>query len=146
MKYAHKREEKFVTSGAFLSFMIGLIHSLIAIACEAISIYIIVSLSEVEEIIDYFIALKVVVLLPEIYREACCKELSEIVMEEAKLKYNEDHEADKKMKFTKQMWKTKGCKYRVARTVYRLLRGFYVSVVFYFVPFSVIFLNFWSTV
>ena len=35
--------------------------------------------------------------------------------------------------------------HKIARTMYKIFRAFYVSVIFYFVPFSVLILNFFFT-
>jgi hypothetical protein len=67
MKFANNQPELFVSNGAGLSFLIGIVQYLTALHCEIINIYMLTYQKDVEYSIIHFVALKLVAMLPGMY-------------------------------------------------------------------------------
>ena len=133
MKYANNQPCAFVKAGSEISFMIGLLQFLIACYCEGINVYMLSNQHSVEHCIIHFVALEVIMELPKMYFEA----LSDNYLR----KVCHIH-ARNKWKCADLKFSQRTIFHKIARVLYKLLRGIYVSVIFYFIPFVVLFLNF----
>ena len=116
--------------------MLGLIQVLTALLCEFVNIYMLTYQHTVQHCIIHFVALEVIMEISNMYFESLKgNKLKEIM-----------HHAPKCVKSGNQIkWEDRSLFHKVARLLYKVMRSFYVSVIFYFVPFSVLFLQ-WITV
>ena len=87
----------------------------------------------VEHCIIHFVALEVIMEIPKIYVESFTdKSLQSVV-------HNSVHIENKGKDIS--FW-DRSLYHKLARIVYKVSRAFYVSIIFYFVPFMTIFINF----
>ena len=136
MKFANNQPHSFEKHGSEISFMIGFTTFVIALYCEALNIYMLTFQLLVSEAIIYFVSLHVVMELPKMYFDALTDNpLKEILTTKVKVE-----KKGKDIKFGQR-----SCFHKVARAVYCMVRAIYVSVVFYFVPYYVLFINFWMS-
>mmetsp|Transcript_12164 Transcript_12164/g.20502 ORF Transcript_12164/g.20502 Transcript_12164/m.20502 type:complete len:120 (-) Transcript_12164:22-381(-) len=106
---------------------------LIAILTQSINLYLLTFKDTVDYCIVYFVALKVIMEMSKLYFEAQIDEsAAEVIHHHPKIKNRgRDISFSQRTLF-----------HKFARLVYKVLRAFYCSVIFYFVPFFVWFINF----
>jgi hypothetical protein len=136
MKFANNQPQMFVSCGSEISFTLGLIQVFLALYTEVINIYRLSYQHTVEHCIIHFVALEVIMELNKLYFESL-----------------KDHNL-KKVMHTHVLIERKGKHitfmsrsffHKWARVTYKLLRSIYISFVFYFVPFYIIFLNLFNS-
>ena len=127
MKYANNHHHKFILWGSEISFCIGFIQFMTAIYCYVINCVILAFQHEVEVCIVHFIALHVIMEIPNYYLESMgdnpilgvCHHPPTIDVRGSSIRFSD-----------------RTTFHKVARVVYKGLRSLYVSVVFYMVPFA----------
>ena len=133
MKYANNQPHQFVESGSEISFTLGYIQFFLSVFTEAINIYLLAYQYNVERCIIHFVALEVIMELNKIYLES----LTDNTLKSVLHCHPVVEKKSKDIKFS-----DRSCFHKVARIVYKTSRSIYVSIIFYFVPFYVIYLNF----
>lgn len=121
----------FVNHGSEISYIIGFFQVKSALFCEGICIYMLTYQHTVQHCIVHFVALEVIMEVKNLYFEALKNNMLKEVLEEppsAELR-GED------IQFSKR-----SCFHKFGRVFYKLLRTLYVGVIFYFVPFAVMYL------
>jgi hypothetical protein len=101
---------------------------------EGINLFLLTYQHTVEHCIIHFVALEVIMEVSNMYFEALMNnKLKEVL---------HSHYAPKREKSIKDIvWKDRSCFHKVARILYKIIRCVYVSLIFYFVPFLVVFLG-----
>lgn len=131
MKYANNQAELFHGFGSQISFMLGFMQMFISIYAQFINIYLLVNQSEVEPCIIFFVAFQVILEFMKLYLESLKDpQLVEILDKHPLVKYK-----------GKDIRK-RSCFHYLARFVYKVVRAFYVSVIFYFIPYGVFLMMF----
>lgn len=132
MKYVNNHPHKFRTS--FIPFMLGFLQYFSSIFAEFLNIYMLTFQSEIEYCIIHFVALEVVVELPKIFFEA---------QHYDNYLYNVFHaELAVENKTSQIKFSERTLFHKFGRIGYRLMRCLYASVIFYFIPFMVLILQF----
>ena len=133
MKYSNNHEHLFRES--YMPFLIGFMQYSTAVLATLVNMYLLAYQKKIEKCIIYFVALEVVVELPRIYFESMHgdEKLFEV--------FNHKVKVTKKGKDIKMSDRTHFGK--VARVIYLFLRLFYVSIVFYCIPFAVMIFNYY---
>lgn len=104
-----------------------------AIFTQAINIYMLAYQHTVEHCIIHFVALEVIMELSKLYLESLTDEKSiELLHHPIKI-----HQRSRDIKFSERT-----TFHKIARVLYKIFRGFYASVTFYFVPYTVWFFNY----
>lgn len=134
-------------NGSQIAFVLGLIQVLMALFCECINISLLTYQHTTDHCIIHFVALEVIMDVSNFYAEAMMEnKLKEFVAEADKPHRDmiEDPVTGEKRykKGSEQKFGDRSCFHKLARIVYKLTRCFYVGVVFYFVPFSTLFMQF----
>lgn len=133
MKFANNQPHLFTGTGAEISFFIGFMQVITSIYCEAINLYLLTFQHTVEHCIIHFVALEVIMEIPKLYFEA----LTDYQLKDI-LHYHPKNEVKgKDIPLLSRSWF-----HILARITYKVLRGLYVSVIFYFVPYLSIYLNY----
>lgn len=115
--------------------MLGFVQALCSIWCEVINIYLLTYQHNVEHCIIHFVALEIIVEIGKMYLESLQKNPLKALL----------HHPPKITKFQKDFKEEKlSCFHKVARFLFVTIRTLYVSVIFYFVPFAVLFWQ-WAT-
>ena len=136
MKFANQQCDLFVPYGSEISFILGLISVSTALLCEFVNIYMLAYQHTVQHCIIHFVALEVIMEISNMYFESLKSNKLKEIMHHAPKYVKCGHE----IKFTER-----SLFHKFARILYKVLRCFYVSVIFYFVPFSVLYLQ-WITI
>jgi hypothetical protein len=131
MKFANNQCDLFVENGAEIAYTIGLIQALTALLCEGINVIMLSYQHYVSHSIIHFVALEVVIELGEMYLESLMDNpLSQVLHHPVRIRHRG---AD--IKFM-----DRSLFHKMARLTYKSLRGLYISIIFYYVPFSTIFI------
>lgn len=89
----------------------------------------------VEHCIIHFVALEIIIEIGKMYLESLQGNALKVIL----------HHPPKRDLAGKDIeFKTRGCFHKFARVVYMLIRTFYVGIIFYYVPFAVLFWQ-WAT-
>lgn len=115
-----------------LAFIIGFNQVILALFCEAVNVYMLTFQHTVEHCIIHFVALEVIMEVTKMYFEA---------IDEQKLKSLVHHPPKLVVRGKDIVFSDRSCFHKFARCLYKVLRCIYVSLIFYFVPFSVILLQ-----
>ena len=135
MHYANQQEQLFIDYGSHITYFLGFHAAVNALTCQAINIYMLTYQHTIQHSIIHFVALEVVMEFTKLYYESLVDFKLKELMEEPCHRPR----AGKDIVFSER-----SCFHKFARIFYRLLRIFYVSVVYYFIPYSVV-LNHWLT-
>jgi hypothetical protein len=134
MKYVLNHEELF-THPKF-SFMFLLWGLIILILIECLNIFQLLFWSTVEFTVIYLMAFKIITWVPKLYYES-------LLDDQLKDKLFESFNTLHILHLGKNVqWNSRSSGNKLGRFVYKLLRAVYVSVIFYFQPFILIFLYF----
>jgi hypothetical protein len=130
MKFANNHPDEFVQYGSEISYLIGLAQALIAAAAEVICVLLLVNQAAVDECIVYFLALKVLIEVSKFYFESLLhvKFVKLVGHAPAITNHNKDIEFSERSVF-----------HKVARLFFKVARGLFVSVFYYYYPFFVFF-------
>ena len=132
MKFANNQSHLFVNNGSRAAYLIGYFQYLTSVYCEGINVYLLTFQQSVELSIIHFVALEVIMELPKMYYESLSDNKLKIIC----------HEHYKRPKRGRHIeMKDRDWFHKIGRVNYRMLRSIYVSVVFYFVPFTIIALS-----
>ena len=135
MKFANQQAPLFIENGSPIAYLLGL-HALAnALACQFFNIYLLTYQPSIEESILYFVALFVIMEFTQLYYESLSRFRLKAVM----------HEPVHRMRSGQDInFCERSCFHMFARVLYRVVRILYVSVVFYYIPYSVV-LMYWLT-
>mmetsp|Transcript_12166 Transcript_12166/g.20508 ORF Transcript_12166/g.20508 Transcript_12166/m.20508 type:complete len:144 (-) Transcript_12166:66-497(-) len=133
MKFANNQPELFVRHGSQISFFIGFMQFVISIFAQAINLYLLTYQHTVDHCIIHFVALEVIMEMSQLYLEALTDEKAKEVLHHHPKIVNRGKDID----FSKR-----SLFHKVARVIYKFMRAIYCSIIFYFIPFFVWFLNF----
>lgn len=132
MKLANMYSGYFVDYGSEISFIVGFIQVFTALLTEYINIKLLTAQHTVEHCIIHFVALEVIMEVSSLYYESLMhNKLKKIV-----------HHTPEIRREDKIEFKNKSLYHKIARLFYKLLKLFYVSIIYYFIPFSVIYAQF----
>jgi hypothetical protein len=125
-----------VPGGSEISYLLGLLQVSTGLLCEFVNIYMLTYQHTVQHCIIHFVALEVIMEISNMYFESLkSNKLKEIM-----------HHAPTQVKSGKDIhFSERSCFHKFGRILYKVLRCFYVSVIFYFVPFTVMYLQ-WITI
>uniref|UniRef100_A0A7S3IM38 Uncharacterized protein n=1 Tax=Strombidium inclinatum TaxID=197538 RepID=A0A7S3IM38_9SPIT len=105
-----------------------------SLLAEAINIYLLAYQHTVDHCIIHFVALEVIMEMSKLYLEALPDEnIKEVLHHHVAIKNR-----GRDIKFAKRSGF-----HKFARVLYKVMRALYVAVIFYFIPYTVWFLNFW---
>lgn len=136
MKYANNQVDDFVQNGSEISFIIGLTQVSMALIAEYINIKLLSAQHTISHSIMHFVALEIIMEVSNLYFESLMNNKLKVIM----------HHPPKLTKKGKDIeFRERSMFHKFARIIYKFLRCLYVSVVFYFVPFFVVFLQ-WTVV
>lgn len=135
MKFANQQSHLFVDGGGAIAYMLGLHKFINMIAAQFINIYMLTYQPSVELSIIHFVALEVIVHFTHLYMEALMDD---------KLTHVAHHLPKADRRGVDINFSERTCFHKMARILYKILRAFYVSCIFYFVPYAILFV-FWST-
>ena len=125
MNFANNNPEEFRQSR--IPFVIGLIQFLISLFSEIVNLWLLQSYDDVFRCIIHYVTMAVVCDLSKIYYAALGADQLKDVFKTPVLRKN--HGTD--IEFSERR-----CFHKGARIVYKIVRGFYISVIFSLVPFS----------
>jgi hypothetical protein len=131
MKFANQQSELFVEHGSEISYMLGFLQVFTGLLCEFVNIYMLAYQHTVQHAIIHFVALEVVMEISKMYFEA---------LKSNKLKEMMHHRPHYEKRGRDIKFSDRNLFHKIARVVYKVLRALYVSVIFYFVPFIVMYL------
>lgn len=132
MKYVNNHPDKFRTS--YIPFILGFLQYFSSIFAEFLNIYMLTYQSKIEFCIIHFVALEVVVELPKIFFES--QHYDNYLYNVFKAELAVENKT-KNIKFSERTFF-----HKCARVAYKIMRCFYASVIFYYIPFIVLFLQF----
>lgn len=135
MKFTNNQPHLFVNNGSEIGFILGSIQVFTALLCEGICIYMLAYQHTVQHCIIHFVALEVIMEVGNLYFESLKENYLKNVMHHAPIADHRGQDIH---------FRERSIFHKFARVYYKVLRTFYVGVVFYFVPFSVMFIQ-WST-
>ena len=107
-----------------------------AVYCEYVNIDILSYQKSVEFALAEFIALHVIMEVPIMYLESLLDNPLKEIMH---------HHPHRVHRGRDIQFSDRSLFHKLARIIYKMLRAFYVSVIFYYVPFWVLFVNFTAT-
>lgn len=131
MKFTNNQPHLFVNNGSELGFLLGASQVFSGLLCEFICIYMLAYQHTVQHCIIHFVALEVIMEVGNLYFESLKSNYLKRVMHHPPVA---DHRGDT------IVFKDRSTFHKIARVYYKFLRSFYVGVIFYFVPFSVMFI------
>jgi len=118
-----------VVWGAEIAYGIALIQVFTAVVAEFINIHLLIYQDTVENAVIYFVALQVIMEVTSLYFESLIG---------VKIKKIMHHRPEVKLRSSAIPLASRSRFHQFARIFYKVLRTFYVSLVFYFVPFAVV--------
>lgn len=130
MKYANQQAHMFIEGGSELAFFLGFLQGLMAIAVQVICLRMLAFQHSIAHSIIHFVALEAILELPMLYFESLIDNKLKVIMHD--LPVVEKRGRDIKMS-------DRSCYHKVARVIYRMYRAVYVSAIYYFIPYAVIF-------
>ena len=130
MKLANQQSGLFVEQGDKIAFILGFNQVALALICEVLNIYMLTFQHTIEHCIIHFVAFEVIVELSGMYFESLMNN---------SLKQVVHHPPKMEVKGKEIKWEKRTLFHKIARIIYKIIRCSYVSVNFYFVPYSVIF-------
>mgnify|MGYP001080640693 FL=1 len=131
MKFSNQQCDQFVPCGSEISYVLGLSQVFIALFCQFVNIYMLSFQHTIQHCIVHFVALHVIMDVKNMYFESLqSSKLKEVMHHAPKALVN-----GKDIKF-----KERSTFHKFARVFYKLLRIFYVGNIFYFIPFSVMYI------
>lgn len=134
MNFSNNQGELFVEYGSQISFILGFLQFIAGIYCEMINMYLLTYQKNVEYSIIHFVALEMIMELPSMYFMANnyhkMKEICHAHVEQAVI--GKDIQFSKRSMF-----------HKIARVVYKVTRLIYVAIIYYFIPFGILFLTFY---
>lgn len=134
MKYINNHPHLFTNPN--IAFSVALSSFFINVFAEFINIYLLTYQHNVEHCIIHFVALEVIVEIPHIL-------VGSLASSKLKARVFATTHALKVSKRGKDItMKNRDCCNKISRVTYRIVRGLYVSFVFYFQPFFVMFIYF----
>lgn len=124
IKFAHQQSHQFVQGGAFLTFLLGLWSCLNSLHTLVLCILALGNQKSVHDSIVYFVQLKMISHFTHLYFHSLTdNKLCELIHHPPK---NESRKID---------FSERSCTNKCARVVYKMVRAFYVSFIYYLVPF-----------
>ena len=134
MKYSNNNPEFFTGLGSEMSFLLGMCNALIGIYTDLINSTVLVYQKSVEYSIVHFIALHVIMELPKMYMDA---------MGYTKLKEAcKIHPPAGVKGRSVTTWRQRTCFKNMARFIHSFIQSVYVSCIYYFMPFFMMFLTY----
>jgi len=130
MKFCNNHPELFVAGGSEISYMIAFIQVFCALLAEVINITLLTNQHTVDHCIIHFVALEVIMEVSSLYYEALLhNKLTQIL-----------HHPPKIVNFHRNMkWEDRSFFHKCARVFFKSLRALYFGVFYYYVPFAVLF-------
>jgi len=130
MKFANNHPELFVPGGSEISYFIACIQVFCSVLAEVINITLLTNQHTVDHCIIHFVALEVIMEVSSLYYESLMhNKLTQILHHPPKIS---NHNRD--LKFAER-----SVFHKFARIFFKAFRALYVGVIFYFVPFTVIY-------
>jgi len=130
MKFANNHPDLFVEYGSEISYMIGLTQGLIALAAECICVLLLVNQTTVEESIIYFISLRVLIMVSRFYLESLMHVKYKTLLHTPPKVTNLNREST---------FSERSCFHKGGRIFFKICRGLFVSIFYYYYPFFVFF-------
>lgn len=106
-----------------------------SVFCEIINVYLLTYQHTVEHCIIHFVALEIIVEIGKMYLESLQGNALKAIMHHPPMREKAGHTI---------VFKNRGCFHKFARIIYLIIRTFYVGIIFYYVPFAVLFWQ-WAT-
>jgi hypothetical protein len=130
MKFTNNHAELFVPGGSEISYFIALIQVSTALLAEGINITLLTGQHTVDHSIIHFVALEVIMEVSSLYYESLLhNKLTKIV-----------HHPPKITNFNRDIvFADRSCFHKFARVFFKIFRAFYVGVIYYYIPFVIIF-------
>jgi len=130
MKFANNHPELFVSCGSEISYGIACIQVFCALLAESINIILLTSQHTVDHCIIHFVALEVIMEVSSLYYESLLhNKLTKIV-----------HHPPAVTNFNRDMnFSDRSCFHKGARVFFKIIRALYVGIIYYYVPFVVLF-------
>jgi len=149
MKFANNEKDQFVRRGAAIAYMVGFLQTFLALICQAINIYLLTYQHTVDHSIIHFVALHVVMDVPNLYLESLIGvTLREKIFEKKYIpKFTSPWRKDiygqpVKMSYEEMHpWEGRTTFHKFARIFYKFIRLIFVSYIFYFGPITVLVLQ-----
>jgi len=132
MQFSNNQSHLFVEGGSEISFILAFVQVQTALFAEMINIWILVTQRDISNCVIYFVALHVIMEVSNLYFSSLMGNKLKKVME----KPPKIDKRGRDIQFMKRSFF-----HKVARVIYKAFRAYYVSVIFYFMPFSVIYLQ-----
>lgn len=149
MKFANQNPDLFIGNGAEIAFILGLIQVFMAVFCEAINVFLLTYQHTTDHCIIHFVALEVIMEVTNYYFEAMMdNKLKNFICH--KLEHNPpcrpeittENGEKRRRKGSDNIFSERSCFHKVARITYKMIRMFYVGLIFYFIPFSTLFMQY----
>jgi hypothetical protein len=135
MKFANQESHQFVGNGSLIVFCLAFLEALVSVYNLLMGVCLLTFQHSINHAIVHFIALHVISEVSEIYFEALASNNRMLWDIEPYLPEKETRGKD--IQFSQRT-----CFHKLARFVYKIFRCFYTSVVFYFVPFLPVIIQF----
>jgi hypothetical protein len=131
MKYISNHSEHF--TNPHIAFTISLSDYLINICAEVMNIYMLLYQYKVDYCIIHFVALEIIVEIPGIYMNA-------LIDDNLKARMFSSHQLEVTNKGSEIQFSERSFLNKIERCIYRINRSIYVSIIFYFCPFIVVYI------
>lgn len=128
MKFCNNQPHLFVNYGSEIGYVLGANQVFSALLCEGICIYMLAYQHSVQHCIIHFVALEVIMEVSNLYFES---------LKQNHLKKVMHHPPKAEKRGDEIAFSDRSLFHKIARVQYKSLRAVYVGVIFYFIPFSV---------
>lgn len=133
MKFVNQYPERF--SDPLLAYMVAFLNNIINLSSEFLNIYMLFFQQKVDYTIAYFFGLAIIVELPKFFAKSLLEDkIAAIIFEKTK-----NIHLNKKGSSI-NFWTDRNLTNKIGRVIYRMNRAFYVSFIFYFQPYIVLFM------
>lgn len=130
MKFTNQQAHLFEGNGSKIGWFLGLNQVCSSIICEIINVYLLTYQHTVEHCIIHFVALEIIVEIGKMYLESLQGNALKAIMH---------HPPKRELDGKDIRFRERGCFHKFARVIYVTIRTFYVGIIFYYVPFAVLF-------
>ena len=132
MKFANNQHAMFVEGGSEISYVIGLVQVIMALTAEAINLHMLSLQHTIQHCIMHFVALEIIMEVSNLYFESLMNNKLKVIMH---------HPPKLEKRGVDIQFNERSLFHKAARMIYKFIRCIYVSFVFYFVPFAVLYLQ-----
>ena len=135
MKYTNQQTEAFTPAGSVICFILGFNQAAIGIFCQIMNIYMLAYQQTISYSLIHFVSLEVIIEFPKLYFEA----LVDGPVKHLLHKPSKIYRSGRDIEFSGRTYF-----HKFARILYKAIRTFYVSIIYYFIPYT-IFIVHWTT-